>query len=182
MGPVQDTPSFPGQCLGNDNRCRGSTFTHCKYWKDRGADCVWYNMAGMKAPGRWTGEGNMGECLGQSNNCHYQSFPMCKYVSKIGHGDCRWFAEVPGARSSGECIGNDNVCPGTSKNWCKFHIAQQRNCIWYSTEELQSSPGHCAGSNPWCAGISKPMCEYLTQHHGANCIGMAQLPKLRHCK
>jgi len=202
--PTQVTPSFSGQCLGNDNRCMGSDFTMCNYWADRGADCVWYNMAGVRKSGRcvgndsrckgkakpfcdyladtdikpwsadctwdsWVGEDDVGECLGQSENCRYQPAPMCKYVSRIDHGDCKWFAESPGASSKGECIGNDNACSGSSRSWCDFHAGNGRPCTWYSTKDLESSRGHCSGNNPRCGNISKQMCEFLSMYHGAGC-------------
>merc|ERR1712032_1164895 len=176
----------------------------CKYWAERGADCVWYNMAGMRKSGRcvgndsrckgkakpfcdyladtkikpwfancvwdpWVGEDNAGECLGQSEYCHYQPFPMCNYVSRIGHGDCKWFAEIPSASSAGECIGNDNVCSGSSRNWCDFHVGKGRDCKWYSTQDWESSQVHCDGSDPRCANVSKPMCEFLSLYRGADC-------------
>lgn len=162
-----------GRCIGTDSRCNGKAKPFCKYLADDKVkqwfvNCSW---------DRWLGEDIVGECLGQNNNCHYQNFPMCKHVSNIGHGDCQWFAGVTSAKSSGECIGNDNVCAGSSKNWCKFHIALNRNCRLYSTHELQSSPGQCTGNNPRCTNISKPMCDHLTQHHGAHCVWDGTTPE-----
>lgn len=162
-----------GRCIGNDSRCKGKAKPFCEYLADTKVKQWFVNCSWDP----WLGEGNVGECLGQSTNCHYQNFPMCKHMSKIGHGDCQWFAGAPRAKSSGECIGNDNVCAGCSKNWCKFHISLKRNCRWYTAQELELSPGRCVGSDPRCTNISKPMCDHITQHRGANCVWDSAAPE-----
>mmetsp|Transcript_60613 Transcript_60613/g.96239 ORF Transcript_60613/g.96239 Transcript_60613/m.96239 type:complete len:768 (+) Transcript_60613:74-2377(+) len=150
------TPMEPGECVGNDSRCAGSSQAKCISLENEGADCRWQIDASTT-----TNPSGPGECVGNDSRCRGSSQQTCALLGSQG-ADCIW--EIT-EDVEGGCKGNDSRCAGSSHAKCLRIGAEGADCIWKVSDP---SPGTCSGYDTRCEGADKQDCNALTLQ-GSDC-------------